>query len=160
MNLSTMLRQRAAAGRPVRIGLIGAGKFGSMVLAQAQRIPGSTSWASPISMSARRAPRSARVGWPAERYSATSLGDAVKTGKTCVLDDVERAHRLRRNRMHHRGDRSSDRRRPACARGHRRRQAPHHGQCRGRRALSVRFWRRGPGPRTSSTAWLMATSRP
>ena len=40
MNLSTLLRQRAAGGRPVRIGLIGAGKFGSMVLAQAQRIPG------------------------------------------------------------------------------------------------------------------------
>ena len=40
MNLSTMLQQRAAGGRPVRIGLIGAGKFGSMVLAQAQRIPG------------------------------------------------------------------------------------------------------------------------
>ena len=40
MNLSTMLQQRAAAGRPIRIGLIGAGKFGSMVLAQAQRISG------------------------------------------------------------------------------------------------------------------------
>ena len=40
MNLSTMLQQRAAGGRPIRIGLIGAGKFGSMVLAQAQRIPG------------------------------------------------------------------------------------------------------------------------
>ena len=38
MNLSAMLQQRAASGRP--IGLIGAGKFGSMLLAQAQRVPG------------------------------------------------------------------------------------------------------------------------
>ena len=40
MNLSSLLLQRAAANRPVRVGLIGAGKFGSMVLAQAQRIEG------------------------------------------------------------------------------------------------------------------------
>ena len=40
MNLSTLLAARAAKGQPVRVGLIGAGKFGSMVLAQAQRIPG------------------------------------------------------------------------------------------------------------------------
>jgi predicted homoserine dehydrogenase-like protein len=35
MNLSTLLAARAAKGRPVRVGIIGAGKFGSMVLAQA-----------------------------------------------------------------------------------------------------------------------------
>ena len=40
MNLSSLLAARAAKGKPVRVGLIGAGKFGSMVLAQAQRIPG------------------------------------------------------------------------------------------------------------------------
>ena len=38
MNLSTLLEERAADGHPVRIGLIGAGKFGSMVLAQARHI--------------------------------------------------------------------------------------------------------------------------
>lgn len=40
MNLYSLLSERAAGGRPVRVGLIGAGKFGSMVLAQAQRIAG------------------------------------------------------------------------------------------------------------------------
>ena len=40
MNLSAMLAARAAEGRPVRIGLIGAGKFGSMILAQAKHIEG------------------------------------------------------------------------------------------------------------------------
>jgi predicted homoserine dehydrogenase-like protein len=34
MNLHRLLGQRLDAGRPVRVGLIGAGKFGSMFLAQ------------------------------------------------------------------------------------------------------------------------------
>jgi predicted homoserine dehydrogenase-like protein len=40
MNLSSLLAARTATGKPIRIGLIGAGKFGSMVLAQAKHIPG------------------------------------------------------------------------------------------------------------------------
>ena len=40
MNLHRKLQQRAAENRPVRIGLIGAGKFGSMYLAQIPRTPG------------------------------------------------------------------------------------------------------------------------
>lgn len=40
MNLHHMLAQRADAGRPVRVALIGAGKFGSMFLAQVPHIAG------------------------------------------------------------------------------------------------------------------------
>ena len=40
MNLHRLLQQRAAAGRPVRVGLIGAGKFGSMFLTQVPTTPG------------------------------------------------------------------------------------------------------------------------
>ena len=40
MNLWRMAKARAEDGRPVRVGLIGAGKFGSMFLAQVQTIPG------------------------------------------------------------------------------------------------------------------------
>ena len=40
MNLHRMGLQRAAAGRPVRVGLIGAGKFGTMFLAQVPTMPG------------------------------------------------------------------------------------------------------------------------
>jgi predicted homoserine dehydrogenase-like protein len=40
MNLGRMLKARAAEGKPVRAGLIGAGKFGSMFLAQARTTPG------------------------------------------------------------------------------------------------------------------------
>ncbi len=40
MNLSALLRLRMESGRPVRVALIGAGKFGSMFLAQVPTIPG------------------------------------------------------------------------------------------------------------------------
>lgn len=39
MNLFNKLKERAAAGNPIRVGMIGAGKFGTMFLAQALRIP-------------------------------------------------------------------------------------------------------------------------
>jgi len=88
MNLFPMLGARAEAGRPIRVGLIGAGKFGSMVLAQAQRIPGlHVVGVADLDVGKARASLH-RVGWPAERYAATSLDDAMKTGATCVLDDA------------------------------------------------------------------------
>ena len=40
MNLQAMLAARVEAGKPVRVGLIGAGKFGSMFLAQVPSIAG------------------------------------------------------------------------------------------------------------------------
>ncbi|MFM8768695.1 MAG: hypothetical protein ACKOD9_13345, partial [Rubrivivax sp.] len=40
MSLHRQLQQRAAEGRPIRVGLIGAGKFGSMYLSQVPRTPG------------------------------------------------------------------------------------------------------------------------
>ena len=40
VNLSSMLRERAAAGRPVRIGQVGAGKFGTMFLSQVRLTTG------------------------------------------------------------------------------------------------------------------------
>jgi len=85
LNLSTLL---AARGRPVRVGLIGAGKFGSMVLAQAQRIPGfHVVGVADLDVGKARASL-ARVGWPAERYAARSLEDAHHSGGTCVLQDA------------------------------------------------------------------------
>ncbi len=88
MNLSTLLSARAAKGKPVRVGLIGAGKFGSMVLAQAQRIPG-YHMVAVADLNVGKARESLdRVGWPEERYSATSAADAVKNGTTFVTDDV------------------------------------------------------------------------
>ncbi|MFC5521737.1 NAD(P)H-dependent oxidoreductase [Polaromonas jejuensis] len=88
MNLYTMLAARAAAGRPVRVGLIGAGKFGSMILSQARHIEGMhIVGVADLDVAKARGSLN-RVGWEEDRYSAKSLGDAIKTGKTCVLDDA------------------------------------------------------------------------
>jgi predicted homoserine dehydrogenase-like protein len=89
MNLSSLLAARAAGGRPVRVGLIGAGKFGSMVLSQAQRIPG-YHMVAVADLNVGKARESlARVGWPQERYSAKSAGEALRNGTTFVTDSVE-----------------------------------------------------------------------
>ncbi|MFO1050451.1 MAG: flagellar biosynthesis protein FlgA [Geminicoccaceae bacterium] len=88
MNLSSILAERAAAGRPVRMGLIGAGKFGSMILSQAQYIEG-LHVVGVVDLDVAKARASlARVGWPAERFAAASLDAAVREGTTCVLDDA------------------------------------------------------------------------
>ncbi|MBB5390046.1 MULTISPECIES: NAD(P)H-dependent oxidoreductase [unclassified Herbaspirillum] len=88
MNLYSLLRERAAAGRPVRVGLIGAGKFGSMVLAQAQHIEGMhVVGVADLNVEKTHAALN-RVGWPKERYAAKSLGEAVKNGTTCVLENA------------------------------------------------------------------------
>jgi predicted homoserine dehydrogenase-like protein len=88
MNLYTQLQQRAAAGRPIRIGLIGAGKFASMFLAQVVRTPG-MHVAGIADLAVARARRTLeRVGWPAERYAARDLAEAVRTGGTHVGEDA------------------------------------------------------------------------
>ena len=87
MSLYAKLQQRAAEGRPVRIGLIGAGKFGSMYLAQIPRTPGvHLVGIADLSPDAARA-NLARVGWEAQRTQAASLDEAVKSGATHIGDD-------------------------------------------------------------------------
>ena len=87
MNLHAKLLQRASEGRPVRIALIGAGKFGSMYLAQVPRTPG-VHLAAIADLSPDGARQNlARVGWAADRAQAASLEEAFKTGQTWVTED-------------------------------------------------------------------------
>ena len=88
MNLSSLLAQRVAGDRPVRVGLIGAGKFGSMILAQAQRIVGLQVVGIADLDPAKARAALQRVGWAAERYAARNLDEAARSGATCVLDDA------------------------------------------------------------------------
>ena len=87
MNLHRKLQQRAAENRPVRIGLIGAGKFGSMYLAQIPRTPGVHLVGIADLSPANARVNLARVGWADERLKAKSLDEAVKQGTTHVGDD-------------------------------------------------------------------------
>ncbi|TPN81058.1 flagellar biosynthesis protein FlgA [Mesorhizobium sp. CU2] len=89
MNLYSMLRAKAAAGQAVRVGLIGAGKFGSMFLSQAKTTAG-IHVVGVADISPQRARASfARVGWPEEKYAAKSMIDAVSHGTTHILDNAE-----------------------------------------------------------------------
>jgi len=73
MNLHAKLAAREAQGRPLRVGLIGAGKFAAMYLAQVPRTPGVrlVSIADLAPENARA--NLARVGWPAELVQRTPI---------------------------------------------------------------------------------------
>ena len=87
MNLHAKLLQREADNRPIRIGLIGAGKFGSMYLAQIPRTPGvHLVGIADLSPDAART-NLARVGWNPDQINAASLDQATKEGSTCISDD-------------------------------------------------------------------------
>jgi len=88
MNLSRLLKQRAEAGRPVRVGLIGTGKFGTMFLAQARTTVGLHVAGIAELNPARARAALAAAGWPAERYAASSYAEALKSGATCIGDDA------------------------------------------------------------------------
>jgi predicted homoserine dehydrogenase-like protein len=90
MNLHRLLQQRASEARPLRVALIGAGKFGSMFLAQARRTPG-LHVVAVADLAPQRARASlSRTGWDAARCGARSLDQARRTGTTCVTDDAAR----------------------------------------------------------------------
>jgi predicted homoserine dehydrogenase-like protein len=88
MNLYRLLCERAANGTPLRVALIGAGKFGSMFLSQARRTPG-VHVVAVADLDVERARASlARVGWPREQYSARSIAAARESAGTCIIDDA------------------------------------------------------------------------
>jgi predicted homoserine dehydrogenase-like protein len=75
MNLHARLLEREAQGRPIRVGLIGAGKFAAMYLAQVPRTPGVR-----LVAIADLAPASARanlerIGWSPADIAATPISD-------------------------------------------------------------------------------------
>ena len=75
MNLHALLAARRDAGRPVRVGLIGAGKFGSMFLAQVPHTPG-LEVAGIADLDPQRARDAcATVGWDSARVDATVFTD-------------------------------------------------------------------------------------
>jgi predicted homoserine dehydrogenase-like protein len=88
MNLHRLLLQRQEAGKPLRVGLIGAGKFGTMFVASARTTPG-LHLAAIADLDPARAKESlARTNWPREQADAPSIDAALKSGRTCVTDDA------------------------------------------------------------------------
>src|SRR5579885_706863 len=83
-----MLKRRAAENRSVRVGVIGAGKFSSMFLAQVRTTPG-IHLAGVADLSAERAKKAlATTGWDVSTQVAKDIDDALKSGRTAVTEDA------------------------------------------------------------------------
>jgi predicted homoserine dehydrogenase-like protein len=89
VNLYAKLLERDAAGRPVTVGVIGAGKFGTMFLSQARLTTGMHVVAVADLDVARARSQLDTAAWPAELYAATSLADAHKRRATFITDDAD-----------------------------------------------------------------------
>ena len=148
MNLQSLLAARLEAGKPVRAGLIGAGKFGSMFLAQVPSIAG-LEIALICDRDVDRAKTACRtVGWDSSRIARTRFSD---TGRDACTDDrvdvvIEAT-----------GD-------PAAGIAHAlaafaARKAHRHGQCRSRRAGRPIARAQSARGRRRSIRSPMATSR-
>jgi predicted homoserine dehydrogenase-like protein len=89
VNLYIKLLERESAGKPVTVGVIGAGKFGTMFLAQARLTKG-LHVAGVADLDATHARSQLKTaGWPENAYAASSLDDAHKARATFVTDKAE-----------------------------------------------------------------------
>ncbi|NYT57720.1 flagellar biosynthesis protein FlgA [Alcaligenaceae bacterium] len=87
MSLYAQLQERAAQNKPIRVGLIGAGKFGAMYLSQIPRTPGvHLLGIADLSPDAARV-NLARVGWKPGQYGAASAQEALRDGTSWITDD-------------------------------------------------------------------------
>ncbi len=87
MNLYAKLREREAQGKPLRIGVIGAGKFGAMYIAQVPNTPG-VHLAGIADLHPEHARANLeRVGWKTGAFGVASLDAAFKERRTHVGED-------------------------------------------------------------------------
>ena len=88
MSMALKLAGRAQAEKPIRVGLIGAGKFGTMFLSQALRTPG-LHVVGVADLDLDRARRAfGTIGTAPDCVEAKSIGDALAGGKTFLTDDA------------------------------------------------------------------------
>jgi predicted homoserine dehydrogenase-like protein len=88
MNLFRLLQERVAEGRPVTVGLIGAGKFGSMFLAQARHTPGLRVAAIADLDPDRARAALAETGWTGETRRSCSPSAAPDPATIHLTDDA------------------------------------------------------------------------
>jgi len=75
VNLHARLQEREAQGKPLRVGLIGAGKFAAMYLAQVPKTPGVRLAGIADLQPANARANLERVGWPAALVAATPISE-------------------------------------------------------------------------------------
>ena len=89
MSLYSQLLQREQSNTPIKIGMVGAGKFASMFLSQARTLAGVQ-----IVGIVDLKPDVARsnleyVGWPADALDAVSIEDALASQKIYICEDID-----------------------------------------------------------------------
>ena len=89
MNLHRQLRRRAATGQPIRVAVVGCGKFASMFLAQVRCTPGmEVVWVVDLAVERARQNLEA-VGYPADAVRAASLDAAIAQGGIWCSDGLD-----------------------------------------------------------------------
>jgi predicted homoserine dehydrogenase-like protein len=89
-----LLLKRQEAGKPVRVGVIGAGMYGSQFITQAKFIPGIKL----VAVSGRHTDKAVSncimAGWPEDQLavvkSVSAINDVAKKGKVAVIDDAKK----------------------------------------------------------------------
>lgn len=92
MNFYSMLQKRAEDDNPVRIGVIGAGKFSSMFLSQVRLTPG-MQVTGIAELDPQRASQSLlRTGWDDDAFvyadKSNEINDAARAGKVAICNDA------------------------------------------------------------------------
>lgn len=89
MNLYAMLQERQKQGNPLRVGIIGTGKFGCMYLSQVRKIAGIHLVGIAELNISRAFDNLKRTLWNDEQVNAKSFEEAYKTGKTFVCGSAD-----------------------------------------------------------------------
>ncbi len=88
MNLSRLLAERAANDQPLRIALIGCGKFATMYLTQARLTPGIHVVGIADLDLGRARKNLGAAGWPQAQFSAPTIDAALASGGTCLSENA------------------------------------------------------------------------
>lgn len=92
MSLHTLLLERSARGNPVKVGVIGAGKFASMFLSQARLTPSIRVVGIADLLPEKAAANCLSVGWPAGSTAfadrAGEINDLAARGITAIIPDA------------------------------------------------------------------------
>ena len=93
MNLARALAARDDAGRPIRVGLVGAGKFGTMILAQLRLMPGVRLCVLADLDAGRARAAAVSAGWSADAFAlardANAANDTARAGRVALVESGE-----------------------------------------------------------------------
>ena len=90
MNLHRLLLERHQNNNPIKVGLIGAGKFGTMFLSQARTTTG-IHIVGIADLDIEKAKENClKSGWKKEQFKAQTYEQALEKNSTCIAEDSEK----------------------------------------------------------------------